>query len=258
MKNGTRQATPPERPEKARPDKLGVLGGMGPLATADFLTKLMAMTPAQSDLDHIPLVVSSEPQIPSRGDALMDPANAPSPLAALKARVDFLVQGGARCLAMPCNTAHYWYDEMTAGLDIPFLHIVDAVIQSLNDGGHQGATVGLFGTRATIEGKLYETPLVENGFKCLLPADDILNGLVLPGIDLVKRNRIADARPMLQHAVERILDAGADVAILGCTEIPVGLDMNDPWTGRHTVDPTGALARACLDWATEVRQKAGI
>lgn len=239
--------------KNGRLDKLGVLGGMGPLATADFMTKLMAMTPVQSDLDHIPLIVSSEPQIPSRGDALSDPANFPSPLPDLRARVDFLVQAGAQCIAMPCNTAHYWYDEMTQGLKIPFLHIVDAVIARLEAGGHNGAIVGLFGTRATVEGKLYETPLLEKGFKCLLPTNDTLNELVLPAIDLVKKNRIPDARPILRQAVERMLDAGADVVILGCTELPVGLDMTDPWTVKHCIDPTEALARACLDWAMGVR-----
>lgn len=242
--------------KNGRPDKLGVLGGMGPLATADFMTKLMAMTPVQSDLDHIPLIVSSEPQIPSRGNALSDPANYPSPLPELRARVDFLVQAGVQCIAMPCNTAHYWYEEMTQGLKIPFLHIVEAVIAWLEAGGYNGATVGLFGTRATVEGKLYETPLLENGFKCLLPTNDTLSELVLPAIDLVKKNRISDARPMLRQAVERMLDAGADVVVLGCTELPIGLDMTDPWTVKHCIDPTEALARACLDWAVGTRMKA--
>ena len=92
---------------KFRPDKLGVLGGMGPLATVDFLGKLIALTPAKNDTDHIPVVVSSEPHIPSRGLAAQD-KQAPSPLPALLARRDFLVEAGARAISMQYRPLLAW------------------------------------------------------------------------------------------------------------------------------------------------------
>ena len=247
----------PEQDSGSRPDKLGVLGGMGPLATVDFLHKLVSLTPAKDDAEHIPVVVSSEPQIPARARGILE-GGAPSPLPALLARRDFLVGADARAIAMPCNTAHYWFSELTAGLDIPFLHIVDAVIVALDAGRHHGAKIGLFGTQATVEGKLYEDPLRDKGFECVLPADKIMNDLVLPGIARVKENRVAEARPMLREAVERLMDAGAEAVILGCTELPVGLDMDDSWVAERCIDPTEALARACVDWAMAARKKSGI
>ncbi len=247
----------PERVTGSRPDKLGVLGGMGPLATVDFLHKLVSLTPAKDDAGHIPVVISSEPQIPARSRAQLEPG-APSPLPALLARRDFLVGAGARAIAMPCNTAHYWFDDLTGGLDIPFLHIVDSVIAALDAGGRHGAKVGLFGTQATVEGRLYEGPLRDKGFECLLPDDDIMTDLVVPGIARVKEGRIAEARPMLRDAVERLMGAGAEAVILGCTELPVGLDMADPWVAERCIDPTETLARACVDWAMAARKKAGI
>ena len=241
----------------ARPDKLGVLGGMGPLATVDFLRKLIALTPAMADDQHIPVVVTSEPQIPSRPAARLDPAN-PSPLPALLERRDFLVGAGARAIAMPCNTAHFWYDELTAGLAIPFLHIVEAVIAELAKRGLEGATVGLIGTRATLEGRLYEAPLTEKGFRCLLPAEAVNVELVFPGIKLVKQNKPAEAGRLFRRAAEKLLDQGAAVVVLACTEVPVGLSDADPWVAAHCLDPNEALAQACVDWALAARKGAGL
>ncbi len=240
-----------------RPDKLGVLGGMGPLATVDFLAKLIALTPAVADDQHIPVVVTSEPQIPPRPAAKLDGAN-PSPLPALLARRDFLVGAGARAIAMPCNTAHFWYDELTDGLAIPFLHIVEAVIATLDKRGLGGRTIGLIGTRATLEGRLYEAPLTAKGFPCLRPEQPINEQLVWPGVKLVKRNKPAEAGPLFRRAAESLLDNGAVAVVLACTEVPVGLPTTDPWVAAHCVDPNEALAQACVDWALAARARAGI
>ncbi|MBL4691136.1 MAG: aspartate/glutamate racemase family protein [Rhodospirillales bacterium] len=242
---------------RTRPDILGVLGGMGPLATADFLTKLISLTPAREDADHIPLVVSSEPHIPARVLGMANDAPG-SPLAAMLERRDFLIKGGAQAIAMPCNTAHYWYADLKAGLDVPFLHIVEAVIGVLEAEDHAGATIGLMGTRATIEGRLYEDPIRQRGFACLVADKELTASHVVPGIALVKQNRIPEARALLRHAVERLADAGAEKVVLGCTELPVGLDMSDAWVAERCIDPTAALAQACVDWAMAARQQAGI
>ncbi|MBK7331445.1 MAG: aspartate/glutamate racemase family protein [Betaproteobacteria bacterium] len=101
-----------------------MLGGMGPLATVDFLAKLIAATPAAGDVDHVPLVASSIPQIPSRVAAIL--AGGASPIPALLDARDRLLAAGATLLAMPCNTAHRWYDDLARGIDVPFLHIADA------------------------------------------------------------------------------------------------------------------------------------
>lgn len=240
----------------ARPDKLGVLGGMGPLATVDFLKKLVQLTPAKSDQDHLPVVVSLEPQIPPRTPAIVDPA-APSPLPALLARRDFLVAAGAQAIAMPCNTAHYWHKDLTAGLDIPFLHIVDATTAALGRRGFGAGVIGLIGTRATLESRLYQGPLGEKGFRCILPDAAVNAELVFPGIKLVKEYRLDAAGLLFRRAVEGLLAKGAATVVLACTEVPAALDMADPWLARHCVDANEALAQACVDWALAARERAG-
>ena len=241
----------------ARPDKLGVLGGMGPLATVDFLRKLVQLTPAATDQEHLPVVVSSEPQVPPRTPALIDKSG-PSPLPALLARRDFLVRAGARAIAMPCNTAHYWYEELTAGLDIPFLHIVEAAIEALVKRGLEGRAIGVIGTRATLEGRLYQDPLAARGFRCILPDAAVNADLVFPAIALVKEFKLVAAGSMFRRAIESLLGKGASVVVLACTEVPAGLDLADPWTAEHCVDATEALARACVEWALAERKRAGL
>ncbi len=250
--------TTPARPERPRPDVLGVLGGMGPLATADFFMKLVQATPAEQDQDHVPVVISCEPQIPSRPKAYYDPDGHPSPLPALKARRDRLVAAGARRIVIPCNTAHYWFDALTADSPVPFIHIVHATADALDERGAAGATVGLIGTEPTLHGKLYETPLTRRGYRCQLASDDVMKRLVRPGINHVKANRTASAAPLFQEAVETMIAAGADIVVLGCTEVPAGLPADDPWVCDRTIDPNEALARAACAWSLGERAKASL
>jgi aspartate racemase len=247
----------PLAPERPRPDVLGVLGGMGPLATVDFFSKLVQMTPAEQDPDHVPVIISSEPQIPSRPRAYTDPVNNPSPLPALKARRDRLIAAGARCIVIPCNTAHYWFDDLTADSPVPFLHIVAATADELDRRGAQGATLGLIGTEPTLHGKLFEAPLTARGYRCRPASADVMKRLVRPGINLVKSNRTAEAEPLFRAAIESMIADGASTVVLGCTEVPAGLPMSDPWVRDRCIDPTEALARAALIWAMAARAKAG-
>ncbi|MDL1860310.1 aspartate/glutamate racemase family protein, partial [Betaproteobacteria bacterium PRO7] len=132
---------------------LGVIGGMGPLATADFFRKLVDETPAVNDEDHVPVLIHSVPQLPRRPPAIL--ANGESPLPALRQVRDRLLAAGATALAMPCNTAHYWYDELAIDCPVPFLHIVDAVCDELAAAVPPGARLGIIATRATLAGGVY-------------------------------------------------------------------------------------------------------
>ena len=127
---------------------IGILGGMGPVATSDFFRKLIAAVPARDDDDHVPVVIHSVPQLPLRPAAILEGATSPLP-DLLKAR-DRLLGAGAQALAMPCNTAHYWHAELAADCPVPFLHIADAVGEELVAIGAAGQDVGIIATRATL------------------------------------------------------------------------------------------------------------
>lgn len=236
-----------------RPDLVGVLGGMGPLATADFVTKLIAITPAEHDEDHIPIVVSSCPQLPPRVPPILDP-NALSPLPELKERLAFLLAAGARLIVMPCNTAHHWHGELAeTARPVPFLHIADTAADDLGRRGIAGS-IGLLATEGTLRSGFYQQRLQARGFRCVLPTEEVTRTLVLPGIALVKAHRLAEAASLFRMAVLRLAsESGVGTVVLGCTEIPSAFPVGDPWLSTHCVDANETLARATVAWALAAR-----
>lgn len=224
--------------------KVGVLGGMGPLAAADFLRKLTEMTPALRDQDHIPIIHYGIPTIPDRSAGIL--GIGPSPEGALCTGIDVLVANGVDVIVIPCNTAHYWYDAMALRSSVPILHIVDAVRDSLAADGVTGGRVGLMATAGTIRAHLYQDRMA--GFTVDTPTTEDLNRLIMPGIRAVKAGKLAWGQALMLEAAQNLMDRGASRLILGCTEIPLAMPTNDPvWTPR-LVDSTSALARACVRW----------
>jgi aspartate racemase len=227
---------------------LGVLGGMGPLATVDFLAKLIAATSAADDADHVPLVASSIPQIPSRVAAIL--AGGASPIPALLDARDRLLAAGATLLAMPCNTAHRWYDDLERGIDVPFLHIADAATADVAARVPAGATVGVIATGATHAIGLYSARLERAGYRVAVPVDAGDLQAVADGIAAVKRGEAEAGGHRFARVVAALERRGADAIVLGCTEVPPGLAATGLRPGVPWVDPTDALARSCVAaWA---------
>ena len=223
---------------------IGVLGGMGPAATLDFIAKLVRLTPAERDQDHVPLVVVSDPRVPDRVGPILR-GEGESPLAAMQAGVRRLERAGALCVAIPCHTAHAWYEPLAAATPLPILHIVDATLAELERLAVPRRPLGLLATAATLRAGLYQERLAAAGHPALLPSDEVMAAAVLPAIMLVKRDRAAEAAPLLQRAVEHLRTAGADRVLLACTELPLALA-----AAPHPacIDATEALARSCLAW----------
>ena len=221
---------------------LGVLGGMGPLATVDFLQKLIEETPARVDQEHIPVIAYSVPQIPDRPAAITGTGE--SPLPHMLEGVLTLKRAGATAIAIACNTAHYWYDDLVAQGGLPILHIADAACAALN--GVQ--RVGLLATQGTVAAGFYQSRLKARGVECLLSSDDDQRTLVLPAIECVKRTDLVQAHALATRAAQSLLDRGAQAIIMGCTEIPLALEYRSSAVSAHCIDATRALARACVAW----------
>jgi len=223
---------------------LGVLGGMGPLATVDFLGKLIEETPATCDAEHIPVVVYSVPQIPDRPRAILE--NGESPLPAMLKGLRTLKQAGTTCIAIPCNTAHYWYDFLVREGGLPVLHIADAACSALSR--PEGDAVGLIATKGTLAAGIYQQRLEARGYRCIANSAADLDELVLPAIAHVKSNRLEAAHALVVRAALNLQAAGAQAVILACTEIPIALEYRDSDIAAICVDPTRALAQACVRW----------
>jgi len=227
---------------------LGVLGGMGPLASAQFMLRLTLLTAAARDQDHIPAVLWSDPRVPDRtGNRL---AGGEDPLPWLLHGIAGLKQAGCGAIAIPCNTAHGWYDAMQAAAGGPILHIVDAAAADLRRGGIGPGMIGVMGTQATLDMRLYQDRLQRQGWDCLIPSRDEMDRLVSPAIAMVKANNVADAYAPLVEVVNSLAARGATAVVLGCTEIPLGVQAGAQDALRvPTIDTIDALARAAIAWA---------
>jgi aspartate racemase len=201
--------------------RLGILGGMGPAASAEYITRLIAQTSASCDQEHIPFVLWNEPRTPDRSTSLRNGDDKPLPY--LLQGIQVLKAVGCDLIVIPCNTAHFWYDELIK-LKVPVVHIVDSVAYSLCEAGVNSGTIGIMGTQATIELGLYQERLTD--WDCIVPSQDEMDNIVQPAIDLVKAGDMVKSHTMLMSVVDSLIARGARAVVLGCTEIPLAVNQN--------------------------------
>jgi aspartate racemase len=206
----------------ARPT-VGVLGGLGPAATVDFMARLIAATPAASDQDHLRLLVDHNPVVPNRHDAIA--GRAPSVGPALAAMARGLERAGADVLVMVCNTAHAWEDDIRAAVDVPFLSIIDATVDALDDLSPQ--RVGVMAADGCLEAGLYQRALAARGREAVLwdaPEQAAFMALVY-------RVKAGERGPELTAALATLAGAlaarGAEALIAACTELPLVFAQED-------------------------------
>jgi aspartate racemase len=220
---------------------IGVLGGMGPAATIDFMAKIVMLTPAARDQEHVPLLVHDVPQIPDRSSAIA--AGSDAPFLPMLAGLMQLARGGAEVIAIPCNTAHHWHERLARSCNVPLLHIADAVVEMLEDDGGQDEAIALLATRGTVSAGLYQSRFASGGRTLLLPEEET-QGLIDAAIAAVKGNDAKAGRRFAEAAAECLVESGASRLLLACTELPIAF-AGSRHAGR-TIDATEALARACV------------
>jgi aspartate racemase len=224
--------------------KLGILGGMGPLATVEFMQKIISRTPAHNDQQHIPMLVSNNPQIPDRTAYLI--SNGEDPYPALKQGMEQLQQAGAECIVMPCNTAHYWYTRLSNSCNVHTISIIDSVVDEAKHRRYR--TVGLLATTATMMAGMYQTKLAQQQINAIETTDSEQQA-IMNGIYAVKAGNVEHGKKLMQPVFEAMLDRGAEAVIFGCTEIPVALAEQTLSQPQHCLDSLDILAEQCVHWA---------
>lgn len=213
---------------------LGVLGGMGPAATLDFLTKLQAFTPAQRDQDHIRVIVDINPQVPDRND----PFAKPGPVLAEMAGA--LRGAGADVLAIACNTAHAYADLVSRSAGLPLIDMIGTAAKAARETGARRA--GVLGTKQAI--KLYREYLAAQGMGLVTLPAEAQEGFMA----LLYKIKGGDTGPQVRQAMAdlaQILAAeGAEAIIAGCTEVPLVLSQAD--TRLPLIDAGELLAKRCV------------
>ncbi|EED33167.1 aspartate racemase [gamma proteobacterium NOR5-3] len=199
---------------------VGILGGMGPAATVDLMQRIIAATPAADDIDHIRMLVDNNPKVPSRMKALVD-KNGPSPAPVLRAMARQLRDQGADLLAMPCNTAHHYYDEVSAGVDIPFLNMMELV--SSHIAKHQPGVqrVGLLASSALSQIRLYEPWFDALGVEVVYPPAEKQRALMALIVAIKANAGDALGFAALQDCAETLETLGVDCLLIACTELSV-------------------------------------
>lgn len=223
---------------------LGVLGGMGPLATTDFMKKVIGHTPARSDQHHIPMVVLSDPGVPDRTEAICGAGPDPWPLLLRGART--LASAGVDLVAMPCNTAHHWFERLAEAVPMRWLHIADAAGEEIGRLPRVERRVGLLASSGTVASGVYFKRLAGLGIQWYLPLATEQQSLVDASMRAIKSGDVKRGARLLATIEQRLVERGATAIVLACTEFPVALAGIPAPHGAIRIDATDLLARSCV------------
>lgn len=216
----------------------GILGGMGPESTVKFIHDIVNATEAQRDQDHIPLLLYMATQVPDRVEAFL--GKGPSPVDSLFEGICSLKSSGADFIAIPCNSAHLWFDELVARTGAQILNMIDLALSEI----HTGYRVGIIGTTLTVKSRLYENPLSERGIEVVLPEDQ---DFVMEQIRGIKAGKTSMARNNIQEIADQLVGLGATHILYACTEISFAVDRKD--ISVPAIDPMMIMARKCVELA---------
>jgi len=202
---------------------VGVIGGLGPLATLDFFERVLRRTQAVREQDHLRLIIDNNTKVPDR-NAFMR-GEGPSPAPALAASARGLQDAGADLIVMACNTTHAWEADIRAAISVPFLSIIDVTTEVVAD--LRPEAVGVLAVDACLGMKLYQNALEKAGIRPVLLAPDSQRSFM----ELIYRIKSGDSGETVRRAMTtlaRKLEAqGAEAIIAGCTEIPIVLTADD-------------------------------
>jgi len=233
---------------------LGIFGGMGPEATANMYQLIVKLTPAKRDQEHIPTLVYSLPQVPDRTTAIE--GNDPAIVPYLVEGVTRLRDAGASFIIIPCNTAHYYHDKMQAAVDIPILHMIRETARAVAGRFPESRDIGLLATSGTIRTHLYEREFAALGRRTIVPEEAVERDFVMKAIALIKAgNTGKESEDLLAAAGAHLEARGAQVLVLGCTEIP--LAFNPERAKVPVVNATRVLAEAAIRAFQELSRKLG-
>ncbi len=228
----------------ARKSIVGVIGGMGPAATVHFMARVLDLTPAQSDQDHLRLIVDNNGAVFNRNAAVAGAGPSPAPVLVSMARG--LERAGAEMLVMPCNTAHAFAGAIRAASDLPFIDLIEAA--SDEAAAHHVSRVGILAADGCLQAGLYQHALAHRHITPILLEPRAQTGLMGLLSAIKAGDRGPEVRAGMKALAHDLAAAGAEALVAGCTEVPLVLgpeDVTVPLT-----DSLDALARATIAAAT--------
>ena len=219
---------------------LGVLGGMGPLATADFLRLLAEKAPANIDQEHSKIYVLSNPQIPDRTKGILKTGASPEPF--LRNGLETLIEWGADFLAVPCNTSHYFIDNFESNITDRLIHIVKETLSEASKIAPNGAWLNA--TQGTVVCGLYQKYAKKIDYSLYVPNEEE-QSFVNDVIWEVKANHINRASVIYEDLIEKLFNKNCCPIVCACTELPIAYRLSS-YADEKMVSSLEALVNGCL------------
>ena len=227
----------------------GVMGGMGPDSTVDFMARVIALTHSGSDQDHVHMIVDHDPTVPNRQRAIREGLTDVTD--ALGAMAKRLEEAGADFLVMVCNTAHVFLDGVHANTNIPFINIIDESVNEIDRICPEARQVGVLATDGCLITDIYQDAITASGRTPLVPEGAALEQLMSLITAIKAGNQGEDIRRSMQASANALVDQGADAIISGCTEIPIVFEGEN--CSVPVIASTYVLARRTLELAQGVK-----
>lgn len=224
---------------KLKEKVIGILGGMGPEATAELFFRIVKETPAEKDQDHPRIIVDNNPKIPDRTAAILGEGENPLPEMIKTAKN--LEKAGADFIVMPCVTAHYYYEDLRKSVKIPVLNMIELTAQTIREKFPNVKRVGFLGTTGTVKTKIFDNPLNKIGVKAVYPSDKSQKRVMEAIYTYIKAGKILEGRKIVMEEANCLIGAGAEAILCGCTEI--SLVLKDGEAAKPVIDPLQILAR---------------
>ena len=221
---------------------IGILGGMGPEATADLFYRIVKATPVERDQDHLRTIIYSNSKVPDRTPAITGGGESPLPEMLMAARA--LEGAGADFLIIPCNTAHYFIDHLRSELGIPVLHMIEMTARHVARNYPNARKVGLIATDGTLKSGIYERFFETAGMEVLVPTAELQHRSMDAIYGHIKKGELDTGRSITLDVAQDFVGRGADLVICGCTEI--SLILKDGDIAVPVLDPLQVLAEVAV------------
>ena len=222
---------------------VGILGGMGPEATAELFRRILSLTQAKVDQNHLHVLVDSNPKIPDRTAAIIGEGE--SPLPALVAAAQNLERAGADFIAIPCNTAHYWLHELREEVSIPIINMIGETALRVADQRPALHKIGLLATTGTLQSGLYQRAFADNSIDIFVPSEE-QDAVIMSAIHAIKAGDHSVKSAVIEVAQE-LMACGAQGIIPGCTELSLVVPAGS--LSVPVFDPLSILAERAVSLA---------
>ncbi len=227
----------------------GVMGGLGPEATLDFFSRVIRLTKAERDQDHIRLIINNNPKTANRNDAIA--GRGPSPVPALTESARSLEAAGAEFLVMACNAAHAFEEDIRAATIVPFVSIIDETMASVVRECPPIKRAGVLVAEGARHARLYETALEQHDVQPIMLNNADQQALMTFIYRIKAGDKGVEVRADVRRLANLLIKDGADIVIAGCTEVPLVLAPDD--LDVPLIDSTEVLAHATIAYARGIR-----